>query len=109
MEMGKLTAKLRDAVPVCFLVEGKEIKRYMNIEIPDVRKPQHTPRRRDAGSLAQSRGCADFQRTRYPYPGYPFLFAFSMQDCLDENPSEEAPTILPFGAIRLQRHCPALS
>ena len=35
MEMGKLTAKLRDAVPVCLLVEGKEIKRYKNIEIPD--------------------------------------------------------------------------
>ena len=35
MEMGKLTAKLRDAVPVCILVEGKEIKRYKNIEIPD--------------------------------------------------------------------------
>jgi len=35
MEMGKLTAKLRDAVPVCFVVEGKEIKRYKNIEIPD--------------------------------------------------------------------------
>ena len=35
MEMGKLTAKLRDAVPVCFLVEGKEVKRYKNIEIPD--------------------------------------------------------------------------
>lgn len=35
MEMGKLTAKLRDAVPVCFMVEGKEIKRYKNIEIPD--------------------------------------------------------------------------
>lgn len=35
MEMGKLTAKLRDAVPVCLLVEGKEIKRYKNIKIPD--------------------------------------------------------------------------
>ena len=35
MEIGKLTAKLRDAVPVCFLLEGKEIKRYKNIEIPD--------------------------------------------------------------------------
>ena len=35
MEVGKLTANLRDAVPVCFLVEGKEIKRYKNIEIPD--------------------------------------------------------------------------
>jgi hypothetical protein len=35
MEMGKLTAeKLRDAVPVCLLVEGKEIRRYKNIEIP---------------------------------------------------------------------------
>ena len=38
MEMGKLTAKLRDAVPVCLLVEGKEIKRYKNIEIPDALK-----------------------------------------------------------------------
>ena len=35
MECGKLTAKLRDAVPVCFMVDGKEIKRYKNIEIPD--------------------------------------------------------------------------
>ena len=35
MVMGKLTAKLRDSVPVCLLVEGKEIKRYKNIEIPD--------------------------------------------------------------------------
>ncbi len=35
MEMGKLTAKLRDAVPVSLLVDGKEIKRYKNIEIPD--------------------------------------------------------------------------
>jgi hypothetical protein len=35
MQMGKLTAKLRDAVPVCLLVEGKEIKQYKNIEIPD--------------------------------------------------------------------------
>lgn len=35
MEMGKLTAKLRDAVPVCFIEDGKEIKRYKNVEIPD--------------------------------------------------------------------------
>ena len=35
MECGKLTAKLRDAVPVCFMVGGKEVKRYRNIEIPD--------------------------------------------------------------------------
>lgn len=35
MECGKLTAKLRDAVPVCFIESGKEIKRYKNIEIPD--------------------------------------------------------------------------
>ena len=35
MECGKLTAKLRDAVPVCFMVNGKEVKRYKNIEIPD--------------------------------------------------------------------------
>ena len=35
MECGKLTAKLRDAVPVCFMVDGKEVKRFKNIEIPD--------------------------------------------------------------------------
>ena len=35
MECGKLTAKLRDAVPVCFIENGKEIKRFKNIEIPD--------------------------------------------------------------------------
>ena len=35
MECGKLTAKLRDAVPVCFIENGKELKRYKNIEIPD--------------------------------------------------------------------------
>ena len=35
MECGKLTAKLRDAVPVCFIESGKEVKRYKNIEIPD--------------------------------------------------------------------------
>ena len=40
MEMGKLTAKLRDAVPVCLLVDGKEIKRYKNIEIPDEELPK---------------------------------------------------------------------
>ena len=35
MECGKLTAKLRDAVPICFIENGKEIKRFKNIEIPD--------------------------------------------------------------------------
>lgn len=35
MECGKLTAKLRDAVPVCFVVNGMEVKRLKNIEIPD--------------------------------------------------------------------------
>ncbi len=34
MECGKLTAKLRDAVPVCFMVNDREVKRYKNIEIP---------------------------------------------------------------------------
>ena len=38
MECGKLTAKLRDAVPVCLMVNGREIKRYRNIEIPDTIK-----------------------------------------------------------------------
>ncbi len=35
MECGKLTAKLRDAVPVCFMVNDHEVKRYRNIEIPE--------------------------------------------------------------------------
>ena len=35
MECGKLTAKLRDAVPVCLIENGKEVKRFKNIEIPD--------------------------------------------------------------------------
>ena len=35
MECGKLTAKLRDAVQVCFMVDGKEVKRFKNIEIPN--------------------------------------------------------------------------
>lgn len=35
MKMGKITAKLRDAVPVCLMVEGNEIKRYKNIDLPD--------------------------------------------------------------------------
>ena len=33
-ECGKLTAKLRDAVPVCFMVDDREVKLYKNIEIP---------------------------------------------------------------------------
>ena len=35
MKTGKITAKLRDAVPVCLMVEGEEVKRYKNIELPD--------------------------------------------------------------------------
>lgn len=35
MKTGKITAKLRDAVPVCLMVNGKEMKRYKNIDLPD--------------------------------------------------------------------------
>ena len=38
MKAGKITAKLRDAVPVLFMVDGKEVKQYKNIEIPDALK-----------------------------------------------------------------------
>ena len=38
MKTGKITAKLRDAVPVCLMVEGKEVKRYKNIDLPDLLK-----------------------------------------------------------------------
>ena len=35
MKTGKITAKLRDAVPVCLMVNGEEVKRYENVELPD--------------------------------------------------------------------------
>ena len=38
MKTGKITAKLRDAVPVCLMVEGKEVIRYKNIDLPDMLK-----------------------------------------------------------------------
>ena len=38
MKTGKITAKLRDAVPVCLMVEGEEVMRYKNIELPDALK-----------------------------------------------------------------------
>lgn len=38
IKTGKITAKLRDAVPVCLMVEGKEVKRYKNIDLPDMLK-----------------------------------------------------------------------
>lgn len=38
MKTGKITAKLRDAVPVCLMVDGEEVKRYKNIELPDAIK-----------------------------------------------------------------------
>ena len=38
MKCGKLTAKLRDAVQVRFYENGREVKRYKNIEIPDAIK-----------------------------------------------------------------------
>ena len=38
MKTGKITAKLRDAVSVCLMVEGQEVKRYKNIDLPDMLK-----------------------------------------------------------------------
>lgn len=35
MKAGQITAKLRDAVPVCFFADGDEVTRYRNIDIPD--------------------------------------------------------------------------
>ena len=35
MNAGKITAKIRDAVPVCLIVEGQEVRRYKNIQLPD--------------------------------------------------------------------------
>ena len=38
MKTGKISAKLRDAVPVCLMVNDEEVKRYKNIELPDMLK-----------------------------------------------------------------------
>lgn len=38
MKTGKITAKLRNAVPVCLMIEGKEVKRYKSIDLPDMLK-----------------------------------------------------------------------
>ena len=35
MKAAKITAKIRDAVPVCLYAEGEEKARYKNIELPD--------------------------------------------------------------------------
>jgi hypothetical protein len=35
MKASKITAKIRDAVPVCIYAEGEEKARYKNIELPD--------------------------------------------------------------------------
>ena len=35
MKAGQITAKIRDAVPVCFYQDGDEAVRYRNIDIPD--------------------------------------------------------------------------
>ncbi len=35
MKAGRITAKLRDAVSVCLMIDGKEVKRYKNIELSD--------------------------------------------------------------------------
>ncbi len=35
MKAGQITAKLRDAVPVCFFTDGSEVTRYKNIDIAD--------------------------------------------------------------------------
>ena len=35
MKVQKITAKLRDAVPVCFMVDGEEAAQYKNIDLPD--------------------------------------------------------------------------
>jgi len=35
MKAAKITAKLRDAVPVCLYCQGEEVERYRNIELPD--------------------------------------------------------------------------
>jgi hypothetical protein len=38
MKAGKITAKLRDAVQIRFMQDGKEVKMYKNIEMPDALK-----------------------------------------------------------------------
>lgn len=40
MQAGKITAKLRDAVPVCPMVNGEEVMRYKNIELTEYFRKQ---------------------------------------------------------------------
>lgn len=40
MQAGKITAKLRDAVPVCLMVNGEEVMRYKNIELTEYFRKQ---------------------------------------------------------------------
>jgi len=35
MNAGRITAKIRDAVPVCLIVDGEEVRRYKNIQLPN--------------------------------------------------------------------------
>ena len=36
MKSGEITVKLMDTVSVCLMVEGKEVTRYKNINLPDI-------------------------------------------------------------------------
>ena len=36
MKSGEITVKLMDTASVCLMVEGKEVKRYKNINLPDI-------------------------------------------------------------------------
>ena len=54
MKTGKITAKLRDAVPVCLMVNGEEVKRYKDIELPEIFPEARTRVSRTAKAAAKA-------------------------------------------------------
>ena len=86
MKTGKITAKLRDAVPVCLMVNGEEVKRYKNIALPKVLPKIHPMK--------------DLQIVKKSLAFWDFFFLFSY---------ELATTKLNISATRLLVHHPLSS
>jgi hypothetical protein len=58
MKAGQITAKLRDAVPVCFYQDGEEVIRYKNVDVKARIKCHGKDREGIPGNSRESRGKA---------------------------------------------------
>ena len=121
MKCGKLTAKLRDAVPVRFYENGREIKRYKNIEIPDaIKELEFRDFRFDVpesgpitfkiffapGTLPETWPDARQRRTRTPKAADPEPMAEEPAQDATETPQEPAESMaegIPAGADGARR------